>query len=211
MTKPKSAPPPKGKTSRPRVDWEQVRAQWEAGGPLATFGALAKRHSVSHTAIRKRSIAEAWVQSLEPTIQRRTDELVSGVVSTGNQAQRAAAIDEEATRRAEVGKRHRTEWTQVAGLRQEALAMRNLAADEEGLPPADKAKLRAIRSATALSRMKLAKLTAETTALQQAGERRAWRLGDDPNNPGEGDIATVRIIRQSSHDRDDDDTAGAEP
>ncbi len=60
--------------------------------------------------------------------------------------------------RAEVTARHRQEWKQVAILRQEALAVRVSNPDQ------------------AMVKAKLAKIVAETTAIQQAGERKAWGL-----------------------------------
>jgi hypothetical protein len=85
--------------NRPTADWEMVRAEYEAG---AGFRALAGKHGISHTGIRKRAIKEGWSQDLEPVIQRKVSERVSGVVSTGNPEKRAEAITAEAERRAAI-------------------------------------------------------------------------------------------------------------
>lgn len=162
---------PKGKTSRPNVDWQKVRAEYEAGGPRATFRALANRHDVSHTAVRARADREGWRQNLEPTVRAATDALVAGIPSTSDPKKREAAIAEEAERRATIIRRHRLEWQLVATLRQESMAVR-----------ADNPEL-------AFTRAKLAKITAEMTAIQQAGERKAHRLDD----PGEAVPRRVEI------------------
>lgn len=181
------------KTSRPVVDWQTVRAEYEAGGAGSSFNALGQRHGVSHTAVRKRALREGWTQSLEPAIQRRTAEKVSGAVSTANPQKRAEAVDAEAERRAEVQRRHRVEWTQVAALRQEALAARSLTPEEQKLAPVPRAELEALRAATAFTKAKLAKITAEMTGIQQTGERRAWRLGEE--GAGDGGELVIRIER----------------
>lgn len=80
--------------------------------------------------------------------------------STEAYLEREAAED----KRAEVIARHRMEWRQIAVLRQEALKLR-----ESDLPGAER-------------RAKLAKLVAETTKIQQDGERKAWGL-DEPMAP----------------------------
>ena len=92
---------------RATVDWETVRAGYEAG---AGFRALATKHGISHTGVRKRAIKEGWSQDLEPVIQRKVSERVSGVVSTGNPEKRAEAITAEAERRAAIDQRRRLEW-----------------------------------------------------------------------------------------------------
>jgi hypothetical protein len=69
-----------------------------------------------------------------------------------------AAREESEDKRAEVIARHRNEWKQIAVLRQEALGIRT--SNPDG----------------AMTKMKLAKIAAETTATQQTGERKAWDL-----------------------------------
>jgi hypothetical protein len=66
--------------------------------------------------------------------------------------------EEAEDKRAEVTARHRAEWKNIAVLRQEALAVRNTNPDQS------------------MFKSKLAKINAETTAIQQAGERKAWGL-----------------------------------
>ena len=82
------------------------------------------------------------------------------MVASGNPKKKAAAIDAAADETAAVVRRHRQEWVQVAKLRQEALERRVRDPKES------------------FERAKLAKITAEMTALQQAGERKAWGLDD---------------------------------
>lgn len=139
--------------------WENVRAEREAG---ASFRDLAAKHGVSDAAICKRAKAEGWGdgQDVGESVRRKAIAKVSGVVSSANPKKKAAAIDAAADETAAVVRRHRQEWLQVVELRQEALAARG--ADEK----------------EAFERAKLAKITAEMTAIQQAGERKAWGLDD---------------------------------
>ena len=67
-------------------------------------------------------------------------------------------IDSAADETAALVRRHRQEWVQVAGLRQEALAARKSSQDE------------------AFKMARLAKLAADITAVQQKGEREAWGM-----------------------------------
>ena len=69
-----------------------------------------------------------------------------------------AAREESEDKRAQVIARHRNEWKQIAALRQEALGIRT--SNPDG----------------AMTKMKLAKIAADTTATQQTGERKAWDL-----------------------------------
>ena len=137
--------------------WETIRAEREAG---ATFDALAVKHGVTKTAIIKHAQKEKWSDGTDvgEIIRRKVTEKVSGIVTTGNPQKKAAAIDAEASKVAEVVHRHRKEWEQVVMLRQEAL------------------KVRVEDQKDAFDRSKLAKITAEMTAIQQAGERKAWGL-----------------------------------
>lgn len=139
--------------------WGTIRAEREAG---ASFGDLASRHGVSHTAIIKRSKAEKWGDGMDvaDAVRRKVSEKVSGVVSAETVKKRADAIDAAAEETAAVVRRHRQEWLQVVKLRQEALGAREADATD------------------AFNRAKLAKITAEMTAIQQAGERKAWGLDD---------------------------------
>lgn len=93
------------------------------------------------------------------TIQNEQNQ-ISGVKpnQVPNLALAQSAREEAEDKRAEVTARHRTEWANVAVLRQEALAIRN--SNPDG----------------AMAKMKLAKLAAETTSIQQSGERKAWGL-----------------------------------
>jgi uncharacterized protein YcaQ len=136
-------------------DWASIRVEYEAG---ASANSLAEKYGVTHTAVNKKRAEQGWVQDLEAVIQRKVSEKVSGLVSGEIAQKRAEVVDAEAEKRAEVVKRHRAEWIQVARLRQEA------------------GEIRMADPASSERRAKLAKLFAEITALQQAGERKAWGL-----------------------------------
>lgn len=106
--------------------WETVRAEREAG---ASFPDLAARHGVSHQAISKRAKTEGWHdgEDVAEAIRRKVAAKVAGVVAAANPQKRAAAIDAEADRSAEVLRRHREETNAVrerlySGLREHKAA-----------------------------------------------------------------------------------------
>jgi hypothetical protein len=154
--------------------WETIRAEREATGE--SFATLGARHGVSDVAILKRARREGWSDGTDvaEVVRRKVNEKVSGVVSGADPQKKAAAIDAAADETAALVRRHRQEWVQVAGLRQEALAARQ--ADQLG----------------AFQRAKLAKITAEMTAIQQAGERKAWGLDRSDEKPPTPAIAAVQ-------------------
>lgn len=129
--------------------WATVRAEYEAG---ATINSLAKKHGVSHTAIGNKCKAQDWKQDLAEVVRRKTEEKLAGAVATSDPLKREAAADAEATRRAEVGKRHRDEWSAARALSYGAMKSKDFEA------------------------AKLAKISAETLKIIQEGERKAWGL-----------------------------------
>lgn len=135
--------------TRKRIDWDQVRAEYETG---ATQSDLSRRYGVSRTAIQKHIEAEGWAQDVEPAIQRRVAEKVAGVVAGCNPQKKAEALDVEASRRADVIQRHRDEWEEHKGLVDSAIGAQDFDA------------------------AKLAKITAETLKIRQEAERKAWNI-----------------------------------
>lgn len=136
--------------------------------------AISKRHT------NDRLRGSPWqrrgsLTGINQAAQRKADSLVSAdgtptpvgprpTPGVDNPAERAVIIqqarEESEDKRAEVLARHRQEWKQVATLRQEAL------------------RDRAANPGPSFERAKLAKITAEMTSIQQAGERKAWGLDD---------------------------------
>jgi len=137
--------------------WETIRAEREVG---ASFGELALKHGVDKAAIVRRAKRDEWGDGsdIENAIRRKVTEKITGMSPTADPKKKAEAISNEAAKVAEVVHRHRKEWEQVVMLRQEAL------------------KVRTEDQKEAFDRSKLAKITAEMTAIQQAGERKAWGL-----------------------------------
>lgn len=152
--------------------------------------------------VESRAKREGWARRADQTginaaAQRKADKLTvsdgsdapSDAGSDGVQTKKGASAsdgakakpDLEATQsgrdeaedlRAKVIARHRKEWEQIASLRQQALAKR---------PKTDPATGNPLPNATgsiadAFEAMKLTKITAEATHIQQAGERKAWGL-----------------------------------
>jgi hypothetical protein len=132
-------------------EWGDIRVEREAG---VTFKALSLKYGVSDAAIVKRSQKENWGDgsNIEAVIARKVSEKVSKTASVTNPAKRAAAIDAEAERRAEVERRQRDEWEKHLALTLEAMDTRSMEA------------------------AKFAKIMAEVIMIRQNGERKAWRL-----------------------------------
>ena len=134
-----------------RYDWESIRAEYEAG---ASQSDLARRYGLSRTAIQKRIKAESWMQDVSQAIDRLTEAKVAGVVAGCNPQKKAEALNRAADAKADVIRRHKTEWEQHKVIMDEALANGDFNA------------------------AKLAKITAETLKIRQDGERRAWGIQD---------------------------------
>lgn len=183
---------------RKSVDWQMVRAEYEAGGPLATDRALAKRYGTSHTTVRKHRVAELWRQNLEPAVRRRMNEKLSETgpeVSTGSPEKTDAAVDAEATRRAVVVTRHRTEWDAARASLYRSMGQHQQATTSDG-------------KKLALLDIRASYTAARTLSVIQANERRAWRI-DDPNGPGDDGSLTVEWINRpaagGTEDEESDD------
>lgn len=140
--------------------WQTIRARREAGH---SFNSLAKEFGVSHQAIQKRANNEGWGDgtNVEEVIRRKAAEKVAGLVATDNQEKKAQAIDDEAEKVAAVRRRHRQEWVQVAVAKQRAMEIKG----DEKLP-------------LVAAKLRVAKLLAETTKIQQEGERKAWGMDE---------------------------------
>lgn len=145
--------------------WETIRAEREATG--ASFPALGAKHGISHQAIQARAKKEGWHdgQDTAEAVARRVADKVAGVVVGCNPQKRAEAIDAAASKVALVVERHQREWDRIGQLQDEALADRH--EDPEG----------------AFARAKLAKISAETLAIKQTGERKAHGLDKEDNTP----------------------------
>jgi hypothetical protein len=139
------------------LTWAKIREDREVLGK--TFRELEAKYGVSFSFISKRAKAEGWGDGtdFERLIHDRQERKVIGATDLSPKKV-AEAIDAEAEKRANVRLRHRKEWEQVAALRQEALEVRKI----------DLKK--------AFEKLKLAKITAEMTAIQQHGEIRAYGL-----------------------------------
>lgn len=181
--------------------WKAVRRSWEYDPDKPTHAVAGKRagekfgfSAPSKQAVAKRAAKEGWerksavdMASVNAAAQRKADgmpeiggleggsgpEVVAGVVgttakkgaTTADAGSAASSAEDAENLRAAVLKRHREEWVQVAALRQEAVKKRHHPQSNPSGNDAD-----------AFLKAKLAKITAEATAIQQAGERKAWGL-----------------------------------
>lgn len=131
--------------------WASARAMYEAG---SSMGEVSREYGVSVPAVSKRAKKEGWCQDTTGAVLRHAEAKVNGVVNTVNPEKRAQAIDAASDKLASVINRHRDEWQEHESLLKEAIASRDFAT------------------------AKLAKITAETIAIRQAGERKAWGITD---------------------------------
>ena len=135
--------------------WAQARAMREAG---ASLGAVADMLGVHPSHVSKRAKREDWGDGTDSTEAIRRRALERSHLEGITDRTKNVLLDVAAERLVGIVHRHRREWEQVVALRQEALSGR--AEDPK----------------EAFERAKLAKITAEMTAIQQTGERRAWGL-----------------------------------
>lgn len=172
------------------AQWAAVRQTWEfdpdeptlieaASRVAARLGCEApSKQALSRRYTRDKELGHEWQRrgslvGINQVAQRKADALVEddGTPSGPRPTPTAATPEERAVliqerreeaedKRAKVLARHRQEWQQVATLRQEAL------------------KDRQANPGQSFERAKLAKITAEMTSIQQAGERKAWGLDD---------------------------------
>lgn len=167
--------------------WQAIRNAWECDPDSPSYEVAASRAGKkfsftppSKSNVYARCRKESWerkgtMNGINISAQRKADSLVDSdgertkqneqnESSGGKQnAVSSAALvqasrEESEDKRAEVTARHRNEWRQVAVLRQESLALRNS------------------NPSLAMDKARLAKISAEITTLQQAGERKAWGL-----------------------------------
>lgn len=167
--------------------WDAIRSVWEYDPDEPSYEVAAARAGKkyqfkppSKSSVFERCAKEKWerrgsLNGINSAAQRKADLMVdsSGGRTKPNEpnaepggnpngvpnpAMAQASRAESENLRAEVTARHRSEWKNIAVLRQEAIALRDSNPD------------------SAMFKIKLAKLSAETTAIQQAGERKAWGL-----------------------------------
>lgn len=169
--------------------WRAIRQVWEFSPDQPTYAEAASQAAEEHgfdapskQALSKRALTEGWqrrgsLAGINAAAHRIADRLgeederkPSGLGSKtayndpGARPDSAKAEIEERhnaeLRRAEIRARHRREWTQIVALRQEALKHRENNPDE------------------AFHRLKLGKIAAEITAIQQGGETKSWGMDE---------------------------------
>lgn len=152
--------------------WASIRTAWEFDPDEPSYNAAAQRAGEKFhfappgkSSIDARAKREVWnrrgsMNGINAAAQRKADSQTTSDGSAVDAGKAQASREESVDKRSEVNVRHRGEWKQVAVLRQEGLAIRNT--DPAG----------------AMAKLKLAKIAAETTTLQQAGERKAWGLDE---------------------------------
>lgn len=157
------------------TEWAAIRRVYEYDPDSPSLEVSAKRAGEkfafsppSKQAVWKRWKAECWerhgtMSGIGEAAQVKADriERVDGTFeATDDETYAAEARIEAENKRAELLVRHRAEWKQVATLRQEAVNLRK--EDMRG----------------AQGKIRFAKTVADTTRIQQEGERRAHGLDD---------------------------------
>lgn len=155
--------------------WQSIRTIWEYDPGEPTYRQASGQASdkfkftaPGKTTVESRAKKEGWqrkssLNGINVAAQRKADKMSNSdgsakVSDASDPKKEQAARLESEDLRAEVLIRHRTEWKNVAVLRQEALV------------------IRASNPDNAFTKAKLAKITAEMTMIQQIGERKAWGL-----------------------------------
>lgn len=161
------------KNSAPDEVLAAMKAEYAAGASLCS---LAKKYGVARTTLQSRARNEGWKQDAELAIQVRVLEKLAGISSNDDAVKRDAAIDAAAQKRADVRLRHRREWEQVASLRQQALQKRTSNPD------------------VCFNELRIAKITAEMTEIQQRGEIKAWGLDRPQMLSGQGGESGAGVI-----------------
>ena len=151
--------------------WADARAKREAGMSITD---VASWLGVDRALVSRRAKAEQWGdgRDLEEVVRRKVTEKVTGIVTPHDPKKVAQAVEAEADKRVSVIVRHKAEWDSHRGIIQQAIAKQDFEA------------------------AKLAKITAETLAICQAGERKAWGL----DKPADG--ATVNLNVGTKEQRD---------
>jgi hypothetical protein len=152
--------------------WEKVRAYYEAGH---TGNQTATKFGLNRRRVQMRIQAEGWDQNLENAIRVQALDKVVGKGANYSVEATAEAVNVEATKRANIEKRHREEPNNVRVLLYQTIKAMN----EKATPP----DIREI------------KIAAEAMSMLQAMERKAYRLdGDGATNIGaDGNLNLTNI------------------
>lgn len=174
--------------SRNRLDpalWAEIRRRWEYDVNSPSFADAAGRAAGAHcfvapskSAIHARAHREGWerrgsMTGIAAAAHQKADALANadGAKKEAIESVRAAQASrvEAESLRAEVLARHRGEWHVIGTLMSEAIERRHTDVVD------------------AFTRAKVAKISAESLALKQAGERKAWNL----DGPEVGDLSRL--------------------
>lgn len=148
------------------VDWDAVKREYESG---ISQKKLSVKYNCSRAAIQNHIRKERWYQDPLEALRRATEAKVAGMPEECRPiADKAAAIEAEAQRRADVLTRHRLQWLRITNRFNDAI-------DD----PSEQ---------TGFEKMKRVKISTEALLNIQGGERRAWGLDQmlDPNKRGSG-------------------------
>lgn len=187
--------PPRKSGGGPKIPpeyWEHIRKHWEEDDDHPNPGEAARRAAKEHgfkaptyRAVQYHIEHDKWqrVSNLEGIVgaaQRKADAMVEvdGVATVPpDEATPKTRRAEAEDKRAMVLSRHRREWRRVSSLRDDAVAAWQEALAEFKTLPIESRIKQSVQMA------QFSKTIAETTKIQQDGERKAWGLDDVPSLP----------------------------
>jgi hypothetical protein len=164
-------------------EWAEIRAAYAVGRSLPD---LAREYGITRQRLNERANKENWTRDATKEVAIVTANRLAGIADSLAPDLRQQAISEEAQRRVEILHRHRHEWSEHIRREQPILERLEKATDplvEDG----DRAQAR--KEARELAAIN--KILAETLAIRQVNERRAWSV-DVPVDPHEGTDAEKR-------------------
>lgn len=132
-----------------------MRAEYAAGMSL---NEVARRNGVCRRTVQDWAKRENWKQDADLAVQQRLLEKLAGISADDDAVKRDEAVDAAAQKLANVTMRHQREWEQIAAMRQQALQKRNT------------------DPARCFDDLRIAKIAAEVTEIQQRGEAKVLGL-----------------------------------
>lgn len=119
---------------------------------------LAAKYGIAYSSLQYHAQKQGWEQDAELAVQARVREKLAGVSAHDDAIKRDEAVDAEAEKRAEIRRKHRKQWEEIAEMRGKVI------------------KTAPTNTAKAFEDAKLVKILAESTEIMQRGESRAWGL-----------------------------------
>jgi hypothetical protein len=186
---------------RPPIDWEAIERDYAAG--MLSVREVAKKFSISHTAIQKRAKEWNWSRDLSKKIKRAVArKLVASSVATLNEKD---IVEAEAATVASVQVLHRKDISKSQAIVEKLRAqldeaLENREAIEEAIDKATVGEDGKVKYAKRWSMKKAVSLPTHAGVLRDLAvaqktliglERQAFNMGDDPEPEGSKIVALI--------------------